>query len=224
MNRGQNGRRQLQQELAQGAPPELPRRRRGGWEGGGSLINCLFGCGGEWVGLDPTLILGTKPTHSLFGCISDFEDAVNPSHVWLKELRIRVGWQDNTIAIVLCGPHMSSSSYLLPPSYVVGSIPIAAPPPLKSAPGGGGHVGAGAGREGQRQLRSGQGRNGWQRRRSHRARRRGGLVRAGAVGWWRGLRGRRRELAEVYSPTLRLQSPPPWPQPPHPPATTAAMA
>jgi hypothetical protein len=72
MNRGQNGRRQLQQELAQGAPPELPRRRRGGWEGGGSLINCLFGCGGEWVGLDPTLILGTKPTHSLFACISDF--------------------------------------------------------------------------------------------------------------------------------------------------------
>ena len=47
----------------------------------------------QWVGLDPTLILRTEPTHLLFGCSSDFGDGVNPSHVWLRELGIRVGWQ-----------------------------------------------------------------------------------------------------------------------------------
>ena len=51
----------------------------------------------EWVGLDPTRILGTEPTHPLFGCTSDFGDGVNPFHVWLEELGIRVGWHDNTI-------------------------------------------------------------------------------------------------------------------------------
>ena len=51
----------------------------------------------QWVGLDPTRILGTEPTHSLFGCTSDFGDGVNPFHVWLKELGIRVGWHDNTV-------------------------------------------------------------------------------------------------------------------------------
>ena len=51
----------------------------------------------QWVGLDPTLILGTEPTHPVFGYTSDFEDGANPSRVWLKELRIRVGWRDNTV-------------------------------------------------------------------------------------------------------------------------------
>ena len=53
--------------------------------------------GDQWVGLDPTRILGTEPTHPLFGCTSDFGDGVNPFHVWLKELGIRVGWHDNTV-------------------------------------------------------------------------------------------------------------------------------
>src|SRR6185312_4991966 len=53
--------------------------------------------GDQWVGLDPTRIFGTEPTHSLFGCTSDFGDGVNPFHVWLKELGIRVGWHDNTV-------------------------------------------------------------------------------------------------------------------------------
>ena len=45
----------------------------------------------QWVGLDPIRILGMEPTHLLFGCTSDFGDGVNTFHVWLKELRIRVG-------------------------------------------------------------------------------------------------------------------------------------
>ena len=51
----------------------------------------------QWVVLDPTRILGTEPTHSLFGCTFDFGDGVNPFHVWLNELRIWVGWHDNIV-------------------------------------------------------------------------------------------------------------------------------
>ena len=60
------------------------------------LLPCVW-LRDQWVGLDPTRILGTEPTHPLFVCTSDFGDGVNPFHVWLKELGIRVGWHDNTV-------------------------------------------------------------------------------------------------------------------------------
>jgi hypothetical protein len=50
-----------------------------------------------WVGLAPSFVLGMEPTRLLFSCNSDFGDGINPSHVWLKELRLRVGWQGNTV-------------------------------------------------------------------------------------------------------------------------------
>jgi len=63
---------------------------RAGIDGGGTIYPCVW-LRDHWVGLDPTQILGTEPTYLLFGCTSDFENGVNPFHVWLKELGIRVG-------------------------------------------------------------------------------------------------------------------------------------
>ena len=53
----------------------------------------VFGCGISGLGWIQLSIWGTEPTHPLFGCSSDFGDGVNPSHVWLRELGVRVGWQ-----------------------------------------------------------------------------------------------------------------------------------
>ena len=58
--------------------------------GGSDHLPCVW-LRDQWVGLDPTQILGTEPIHPLFGCTSDFGDGVNPFHVWLEELGIRVG-------------------------------------------------------------------------------------------------------------------------------------
>jgi len=76
-------------------PDERPASFRTGGTGSASLPVC-YPCvwlRDEWVGLDPTLIFGTEPTHPLFGCSSDFGDGANPSIVWLSELGVRVGWQ-----------------------------------------------------------------------------------------------------------------------------------
>jgi hypothetical protein len=96
------------------------------------LTVCLVeGCE---LGLDPTQFFGTEPTRSVFSCISDFGDGVNPSHVCLKKLETWVGWHDNTVsvgptchqwtpAIKLSSISFSFSFFLSPP-YPLPRVPI----------------------------------------------------------------------------------------------------
>ena len=74
----------------------------------------------------PTLILRTEPTHPLFGCRFDFEDEVNPSHVWLRELEYGLDGNTNSVS----GPHISDSSL----SISSLSTRLVPPPPARPVP------------------------------------------------------------------------------------------
>ena len=86
------------------AEPTRAKRRRGIGDDGRFTVCLVAGS------------MGTEPIHLVvFGYTFDFKDGANPSSVWSKELRIRVGWRDNTVCYGILHQEPDSSQKLTRP-------------------------------------------------------------------------------------------------------------